>query len=484
MHHKYNNQGAYNGQSSLSEEAIIAEKTLQDQREKLKKKYRNTSFALTGVIVVAVATLLMTQFNSGLHEQEEYHDLKERINVSKNETKVVTDNKTSAKGKEETLSKEYEWSNWVDELPKSLSINDYDIDSQTLYRSRQKETTISTSTNKMTGWELYGDSEKEVGFGNWSEWTTDVINASDSREVETQTRYRYADKKTTSGTQAKMDGWTLYDTTYSWGNYGAWSEWSTNAVYGDDSRKVEEKIQYRYRTLQTNKVYTDWVVGEWGEAEQGTGELCQLVATRTLYPYYYFCCTSCGTRSPYHGYTCKGCGRTTVSGQTGTVEWFEAPWSNSSYWGGDRYYQNINGGDWWNWTDGTPKNQWRYQTRSIQNVNVWSEWSSYSDTSVAATDTKEVSTRVVYRYCDRPQIPTYYFYKWDNWSEWSSEAVASSDNRQVEKATYYRYRDKVIEKVYYFYRWGEWSDWGTNIVNGNEDLEVEIKGQYRYKRKK
>ena len=422
--------------------------------------------------------------NIVVYESEEEENISDESVTEENEASdEVVESGTSV---EEFPPEEYEWCEWSDEKPTHLAEGEYDIETRILYRSRQKEKTTSKTKDNMDGWELYGDSEQDGGFGNWSGWSLNAVSASENREVETQTRYRYADKVITSGAQSQMTGWTLYNTTYTWGDYGAWSDWSTSAVSNSDSRKVETKEQYRYRTLQTTQVYTDWVAGDWVDAEQATGDLCQLIGSRTIYPYYYFYCTACGRgwRYPYHGIACENCKQKTVTLQTGTVEWFENPWSDSIYWGSNKYYQYIGGNIWWNWADGAPKNQWRYQTRSVQNVSSWSAWSSYSDSAVSATSSREVNTRTLYRYCERTQIPTYHFYQWGNWSEWSATAVAQSDSRQVETATYYRYRDKVKEKLYHFYRWGEWSDWQTDEVVENEDLELETKEQYRYKRKK
>lgn len=109
--------------------------------------------------------------------------------------------------------------------------------------------------------------------------------------------------------------------------WGAWSDWSTSAVSGSDTTQVE---------------------------------------TRTVYPYYYFYCTNCGTgaRYPYWGSNlrCDICGKTgTRPLEANAVDWFTNPWSDSVQWGSDttKHYQYINGEIWWNWTDGEPQTQYR-----------------------------------------------------------------------------------------------------------------------------
>ena len=56
--------------------------------------------------------------------------------------------------------------------------------------------------------------------------------------------------------KAEVDGYTLYNTTSVWGDYGAWSSWSKTAVSGSDSRQVETKdvpvTQYNYSRYTEN----------------------------------------------------------------------------------------------------------------------------------------------------------------------------------------------------------------------------------------
>ena len=126
-----NNQGSSNGQSSLSGEAILAEKTAQAQKEKLKRKYRITSFALIGVIEVAVAALLLLQINS-------------------------------------RHPKQLEWTEWADSLSEYATEEFYDIEEQVLYRTRILETTSSSRQSEIEGWELYDSYDNPKAVGEWS----------------------------------------------------------------------------------------------------------------------------------------------------------------------------------------------------------------------------------------------------------------------------------------------------------------------------
>ena len=81
-------------------------------------------------------------------------------------------------------------------------------------------------------------------FGAWSDWSTTAVTGSETREVESETRYRSRKLETTTSSNSSMSGWELTDTTYSWSDYGPWSSWQTASVSSSDSRKVETKTQY------------------------------------------------------------------------------------------------------------------------------------------------------------------------------------------------------------------------------------------------
>lgn len=73
----------------------------------------------------------------------------------------------------------------------------------------------------------------------------------------------------TTSNQNELEGYTLYDTTSEWGEYGDWSAWSDTAITGSDSREVgtqqaiagyNTKTQYHYeRWYRWNgSYYTAW----------------------------------------------------------------------------------------------------------------------------------------------------------------------------------------------------------------------------------
>ena len=384
-----------------------------------------------------------------------------------------------------------DWTEWMEELPRGVSESDYIIEELTKYRSRDKETKTSNETDKMDGWTLDETAEKG-DFGAWSDWSTTAVTGSETREVESETRYRSRKLETTTSSNSSMSGWELTDTTYSWSDYGPWSSWQTASVSSSDSRKVETKTQYSYRTKSTSQQYSSWSGWSgWQDNSVSSNDL-RKVETRTVYMYCYFQCAYCGNHWHGYGFPCYtwggGCGQGTIQESSYHEVWGTTPQSQMNwqdwhgtghtyaYYNGERVFRNIH-------RPNASKTQYRYATRTISDVTTYSDWSSYSDTYQSSSSTKEVQTRTVYRYCDRTQVPTYHFRRWGSWSTWTTQAINSSSTRQIESSTFYRYRDKVDETTYIFYRWSDWSDWSETPIEETDSNEVEEKIVYRYKSK-
>ena len=381
-----------------------------------------------------------------------------------------------------------DWTAWEEELPIGVTDEDYVIEKATKYRSRDKETKTSTKSDKMDGWTL-GETAEKGDFGAWSDWSTTAVTGSQTREVESETRYRSRKLETTTSSKSSMSGWELTDTTYSWSDYGPWSSWQTSSVSSSDSRKVETKTQYSYRTKSTSQQSSSW--SGWQDSPVSANAM-RKVETRTVYMYCYFQCAYCGNHWHGYGFPCYtwggGCGRGTIQESSYHEVWGTTPQSQMNwqdwhgtghtyaYYNGERVFRNIN-------SPNASKTQYRYATITISDVTTYSDWSSYSDTYQSSSSTKEVQTRTVYRYCDRTQVPTYHFRRWGSWSTWTTQAAASSATKQVESSTFYRYRDKVDKPTYIFYRWTDWSDWSETPIEETDDNEVETQIMYRYKSK-
>ena len=126
-----------------------------------------------------------------------------------------------------------------------MTPDNYKIEERTVYSTQKLEKLTSTETDTMEGWMLT-DTVMKDEYGQWSEWSTEVYTTSDTRNVDKETRYRYKTKETSISNSSTKSGWELYDTTYSWGEYGPWSSWSTTKVSKSDSRDMGTKTQYRY----------------------------------------------------------------------------------------------------------------------------------------------------------------------------------------------------------------------------------------------
>ena len=393
---------------------------------------------------------------------------------------------------EETLPVQVEWSEWMDELPDYVDSTAYEVEEQMLYRSRNLETTSSTTSKKKDGW-TYVDTVDGTGdFGPWSSWSDTKLSETKDREVESQTRYRYRTKETTTSTKSEKSGWKLYDTTYKWGDYGSWSSWSTTKATKSDSRQVETKTQYSYRDKWTTQEYSAWSGWSgWSDSRQSTNDL-KKEETRTVYGYYYFQCPACGAHMHLWSHTCftwaGGCGKAVIPESSWHEVWSTTSWDNAGlrdWYGTGKYYTYINGELVFKWDDGNgkAKTQYRYATRTLDNVTNYGSWSEYSDTEYTESSSREVRTRTVYRYRDRQEIPTYHFYRWSDWSDWSQTAVSETDNRQVETTKYYRSRERVTVQTHYFERWTDWTEFLAEKVTASETTEVETKQQFRFRSK-
>ncbi len=459
-----------NSQSSLAGGVVLSpeEKLRQEKKNELRKKYRRMTAMLVGIIVVALGALVVTQFFPPHPEQ-------------------------------------LEWSEWMEELPEYATDKYYNIEEQTLYSSRNLETTTTIGQNEMPGWELYNSVEGTGEFGAWSDWATGEVVGSENREVETQPFYRYRDKETTTNSNSSLAGWELSDTTYSWSDYGSWSDWSTNSVSSSDSRKVETKTQYSYRDIQTTtssssslsgwthydttKSYGSW--SGWTTSSISASSTLE-VDTKKEYQYtrYLMAHYCTGNVSGAQYMTCPSNNSSNATFNANCVYhslgWYDSLSSFTQGNGG--YIGSTCSNSCWTWYILGQEDVYTtyYRSRSVSytyHFMKYGSWSNWSDSAYSASSSREVQTRTLYRYCDRTEIPTYHFWKWGDWTEWTAEQVAASDARQVESTPYYRYRDRMLETTYYFRRWSDWSDYSTKVVIPSETTEVETIKQYRFKSK-
>lgn len=205
--------------------------------------------------------------------------------------------------------------------------------------------------------------------GPWSDWSTSM--PSGDYDVEQKTQYRYRGKESTSST-SQLDGWTLVDTSTSYGGWGNWSDWTDSAISSSNTRQIDK---------------------------------------RTTYMYCYFYCYSCGTHWHGYGFQCPsawggGCGRSTIQESSYREVWGTTPQSQMNwqdwhgtghvwaYYNGERVFRNIN-------TPNASRTEYRYRDRSLITTYYyerWEAWSDWSSSAVSSSSDRQVETRTVYRY--------------------------------------------------------------------------------------
>lgn len=204
------------------------------------------------------------------------------------------------------------WSDWSAQEPSG----NYDVERKTQYRSRDKQTTSST-TYPLSGWTMTDSSTSYSNWGSWSGWTTSAVSASDMRQVDTRTTYMYCYFycyncgnhwhgygfncfSTWGGGCGKS---TIQESSYTevWGTTPQsqmnWKEWNgtghSYATYNGERvfRNIYQpdasRTEYRYcdRSVITTYYYERW--GDWSSwsdtAVAGNGN--RQVETRTVYRY-------------------------------------------------------------------------------------------------------------------------------------------------------------------------------------------------------
>lgn len=116
------------------------------------------------------------------------------------------------------------------------------------------------------------DAERKVDedFTIKARWLSDYVleeKVPQDAEITEDAKWEYDLTETKESSQDYLEGYTLYDTTWEWGEYGPWSAWQKNAISENEAVKVE---------------------------------------TRRMYSYYYYLCKNCGYHHPWQQY-CK-CG--------------------------------------------------------------------------------------------------------------------------------------------------------------------------------
>lgn len=397
-----------------------------------------------------------------------------------------------------------EWSEWSPNAPEELKGRR--IETSIEYRYRDREMFNTDERAKVVGTVV----NEEINWTEWSKWQdwqeTELTSESQEdyeREVEQKVQYRYRDKETTISTSDSLDGWTFLDSQTSWSDYGNWSSWSTTAVSQSDSRQIETRTQYRYRTIRTTSAtspisdstyelydtstsygnWSSWTTTPYTASSTLDVEMRQVeTGTRYLMGHY------CTGNVPGAQHMTASSNYTSNTAFNENCVYHSLGWydSLSSFTQGNGGYigstcSNIC----WTWyimgRDTTYETQYRY--RSITTTyyyKVYNSWSSWSDTAQTASSTREVQTQTQYRYRDRTATRTNTFWRWSSFTNWMDNAVAPSTSREVETRTLFRSRDRRMTVIYSYYDWGDWSDWQTDNPMESDSRSVETRMLYRY----
>lgn len=262
--------------------------------------------------------------------------------------------------------------------------------------------TAKTGGTAVTADTVFKSTEPITLYARWTEnalssWVDEDDMPADAEVV--NTRYQYTLTEFTTSDKASMSGWEKYDTSWVWGEYGAWSDWSTTEAVKSDSRKVEKETRIKW--VDTSHY-------------------------QHKYHYYHFCC-SCGELWLY---TTSGIAHNGVSGShsTGHEIWVdeELPFYRNS--GGMNYYAgpSCSSGNscYWFKADGTSNGNYKTFEK-----DVWVEEGHNEE-------------YFVWRYADRSKIYTYYFKKVTNNKTSEAYPTAGTDQEISNIVKQVQYRAK------------------------------------------
>lgn len=185
-------------------------------------------------------------------------------------------------------------------------------------------------------------------------------------------------------------------------SWSPWSAWSVNNNrQATASTQVEHKVQYRSRSIDREPQYSDWSVwSSWSETRRSITDAATMQEEAdTMHKWWAAKCINCGRHNPYHGSSskCYGCGIILKNGQ--------GLWTTVLYYSSDSSGSRLDGrsnGRIYNgnryWLTSETKTVYRYRTRTMDLVPTYGTWSSWQDQSISETATRDVETRIVYRY--------------------------------------------------------------------------------------
>ena len=280
------------------------------------------------------------------------------------------------------------WSGWETKLPEGVSVNSNTVQTDIMYRARQKEFTTS-GTDTLEGWVFYESFTPDQPYGEWSEWTETELTGDEYLEVEEQHLYRYREQEFTTSESSTMAGWTMYDSRENY-SYSDWSYWDSTPVSASDSIEVATGVEYEYSMA----VYHD-----------GT---------------FLYMDSFCNTVEDGDGYTPIPIGDVSeiYNMDTGYI------------------YTSVI-------TNVRTRKMYQYRTKTLSSITYyysrWTDWSDWGTEAVSATETIEVEEKSLYRSRDIYGEVGYRFWRWSDWSDWTLKKPEETDEVGVEARMVYRY---------------------------------------------
>lgn len=106
------------------------------------------------------------------------------------------------------ITDENPWSNWSEDIPPAGA----ETETRTIYRSRDKHLFTTNNVLPVDGINfLYNTRPPVTSYGSWSAWSDTAITGNSSREVQTETRYKFYHYCTGNTGSAYSSYWVHYD---------------------------------------------------------------------------------------------------------------------------------------------------------------------------------------------------------------------------------------------------------------------------------
>lgn len=427
---------------------------------------------------------------------------------------ATTAAQTTATESGTTPPEQLEWSEWSDELPDYVTEEDYEIKEREVWRSiTVVDTTSSTTQKTMDGWEMYEEVPADT-LGAWSQWSPDKEGDKADREYQQKQCYSFCNKEITTASTPTLSGWTLYNTTYTLGDYPNTYKSSDEQPKEIEGREIVPKTIWKYKDIQTttstSKTLDGWtrdeskgIIQNWGAAQTTTtkpqtGDGLRITATtQTNWGWYHYCCAYYEngwcmdsiqyvenykvTHPHYH---------TTNTSQMLPAAEFRDQGNQTAYGGNGWSISPRCACNFYYWFRNPSADVYTYTYQTCipeYHFYKWpAEWTESEEEQTEIPGKRMVEKDTVYYYRDKEQVPVYHFWRYTgSWSAWDPTPQTKTDTRDVQQKLCYRYRDKLTETTYYFRKWSNWEDaeWTEEEITESDTVKVEKKTQYQFKLK-